>query len=600
MSVIRSERVKHMAQAASHRRLAPRVAAFCRLGSPLNTWFAPVLLVLVGILPAAVFPAAVPASVFAGSSPPINPDYPGPASFADADGNGVEDLLDRWLAGSGTWADLRNAALATTPDGGMPAVDSGSDFPRGSVPAGGLWADGGLRVIRLGAVSGNLDRAREGAAGLGRCDLIHSLDRFGGVTVLGVDGPGLTAFLKGNPGGRVFLDREGIPALATSRFLAGADQAAAGHWTVGEDWSGSVAILDSGCDTAHGDLGDYLDDDLDGPPPAVGDATDWWPASSGWPIAQRYKVVGWKDVTDDFPAAQGPWDYHHHGTALASVVAGSGFVDPAYHGMAPQAHLTVVKFYDFDDTWHAWAGDFLAACDWTLANLDLYRIRVVLVAVNWSVDSGIREAMAALVDRGVLPVAAMGNYGPATGSGGYPASLTDVLTVGAVDDVGAVAAYSGRGVPGMDKPDLLAPGGGLLQSGGRITACDNEPDDSYSGRQGTSLAAAHVAGAVYLLHEALRKSGLVMPRDRTATRTRRAILKAACAPVQYAENATGTGHESLPYRLEPDHVRGWGLVRADAAVEAALRPLLPGREDRDDISSDWLRPVVDWTLSWRW
>ena len=68
----------------------------------------------------------------------------------------------------------------------------------------------------------------------------------------------------------------------------------------------------------------FIPVDRDGPPPAVGDAADWSPAEAGWPTDEGYKVVGWHDVTDDFPSAQGPWDYHHHGTALASVVAGSG------------------------------------------------------------------------------------------------------------------------------------------------------------------------------------------------------------------------------------------------------------------------------------
>lgn len=580
MSVSRTERVRHMAQAAPHLRLAPRAAAFCRFGSPPVTRFAPVLLVLVGILPAVFFPAFVFASPFE----ELDSTFPKPVPLVDADANGVEDLLDQWLNGSRSWEELRSTA-------GAPSFIQASPAPK-SIPASGPWAEGGLRVIRLGSVSGDLHRARERAAGIGRCDLIHSLDRFGGVAVLGVDQRGLAAFLKETPGGRILLDREGVPALNTSRTLSGADQAAAGHWTVGEDWSSSVAILDSGCDTAHGDLGDYLDDDLDGPAPAVGDANDWWPADSGWPTAQRYKVVGWKDVTNDFPSAVGPWDYHHHGTALASVVAGSGLVDPAYRGMAPMAHLTVVKFYDFDETWHTWAGDFLAACDWTLENLDLYRIRTVLMAVNWEVDAGITEAMAAFVDQGVLPVAAMGNFGPESGSGGFPASLADVLTVGAVDETGAVSNFSGRGLMGTDKPDLVAPGGGLLQSGGRITVCDNEPNDSYSGRQGTSLAAAHAAGALTLLNEALRKSGLEMPRDRASTLTRKALLKATCARVDFAENALGTGHEVLPSQVDPDTIRGWGLLRVDAAIEAALKPIPPGGNDQDFISSDWSRLVV--------
>ncbi len=47
-----------------------------------------------------------------------------------------------------------------------------------------------------------------------------------------------------------------MPALNTSIRQVGARQLAAGHWQLGEDWSASVAILDSGCDSAHDDLGE--------------------------------------------------------------------------------------------------------------------------------------------------------------------------------------------------------------------------------------------------------------------------------------------------------------------------------------------------------
>lgn len=584
MHVPRTERARHTAQAEPLRHLAPRAAALCRLGSPLNTRFAPFLLVFVGILPAA------------GLGGPLPENSPAEKAaleiYSDIDNNGVEDLLDQWLDGQRSWQELRDVSGSLPSDPQLDIAGSSAGLsPLASLPSG-AWGAGGLRVVRLGGSSGDLGRALAAAGASGRCDVIHSLERFGGVEVLGVDEAGLAAFLIANPGGRILLDRDGTPALAFSRPLVGADQAVTGHWTLGEDWSTSVAILDSGCDTAHGDLGDFLDDDLDGPAPYVGDSGDWWPAASGWPTAQRYKVVGWQDVTDDFPLARGPWDYHHHGTALASVVAGSGLVESGYRGLAPNTHLTVVKFYDFDDTWHAWAGDFLAACAWTLDNLELYRIRTVLIAVNWTVDAGISEAMSALLDEGVLPVVAMGNYGPDTGTGGFPASLSSVLTVGAVNGAGAVSAFSGRGIYGMDKPDLLAPGGGLLRTGGRIMVCDNEPNDTYSERQGTSLAAAHAAGALSLLDEALRKSGLEMPADRASAMTRKAILKATCARIALAENDAGTANNSLPEQSKPDPARGWGLLRVDAAVEGALMPLLPGREQEDYIASGWWRPVV--------
>ena len=574
----------------SSRLQAPRAAWNCRLGSPLSIGFALSLLMLMGVLPTVEVLASTP------TAPSREVTFAERfAAQLDHDGNGTEDLLDAWLAGRAEWEDLRRTAVVVPPraavakNGGLSATDG---FPAGAKPAEGSWRAGNLRLLCLGVGAGGVAEAARAGSLAGRCGVLHSLDRFGGVVVLDLDEAGLRAFLANRPSGRIMLDRDGVPALADSRRLVGAVRAQTGTWQLGNEWSFTVAILDSGCDTAHGDLGDFPDDDLDGPPPAVGDVGDWYPADNDWPLFEGFKVVGWHDVTDDFPLAAGPWDYHHHGTALASVVAGSGSIDPAYRGMAPRGRLTVVKFYDFDQTWHAWAGDFLAACAWTLDHREIYRIRTVLTAVNWDVDAGISAAMGDLVAAGLVPVAAMGNHGTDVVAPGFPASLPDVLTVGSVGGSGALAAYSGRGLTTPGKPDLLAPGGGLLISGGRITAADNEPNDTYSGRFGTSLAAAHVAGAIHLLDEALLGNGIILPANRTSVLTRTALLKLTAAPVMEAENASGTGYETLTFQAGPDGARGWGLLRIDAAVEAVLQPLMPGQDQVDTLSGDWDKPVV--------
>lgn len=497
----------------------------------------------------------------------------------DADGNGVDDLLDRWSRGNLSWQELRAVAAAPA----LAAAEKAADSPPGATQLrSGPWSEGLVRILVLGADRAGT-KARQRAAQSGRTVLVHDLQLFGGVQVMALDEAALAAYLAGPTGGKVWLDRDGIPALALSRSMVGADQLAASSWHLGADWSATVAILDSGCDTAHGDLGDYAQDNVDGPAPAVGDASDWYAADNGWPLFPGYRVVGWQDVTDDFPLAQGPWDYHYHGTALASVVAGSGAVDSAYRGLNPGGRLTVVKFYDFDGVWHAWAGDFLAACAWVVENHETYRIRSVLAAVNWSEDLGISEAMAALVDVGIVPVVAMGNFGEDAAGPGYPARLIDVLTVGSVAPDGAVSAFSGRGLDGQPKPDLLAPGG-------QITCADNEPDDSYSPRQGTSLAAAHVAGAVFLLDEALADNGLRLPGDRVSAQLRMTLLKATAARIDRAEDPAG-GTFLLPAHDAPDQTRGWGLLRADAAVRAALVALVPGQDQLDTLSADLVRPV---------
>ncbi|MFT5315067.1 MAG: hypothetical protein ACI9UK_000898, partial [Candidatus Krumholzibacteriia bacterium] len=571
----------------------PRVAFFCRQGQSLSIGFALTLLLLGGILPAVegLYSTSLAASDFA---EPVTAEL-------DLDSNGVEDILDAWQIGAKNWNDLQLAvspARATHLESATNGQKSQSaNFPNGVAPAGGPIQAGQVRLLCLGATASDLTAARNKGAQVGTCRVIHDLQYFGGVTVLAVDQAGLSGFLSEKTTGFVMLDRDGVPALVGNREMVGTGRVTSGDLLLGDDWSATVAILDSGVDTAHGDLGDSADDDLDGPAPAVGDATDWFAADSGWPLFGGYRVVGWQDVTDDFPANQGPWDYNHHGTALASVVAGSGVVDEDFRGMASNARLTVVKFYDFDEIWHAWAGDFLAACAWTLEHRETYRVRSVLTAVNWEVDAGISAAMNAFVEVGITPIAAMGNFGTDGNGPGYPAAAFDVLTVGAVNGVGEVSAYSGRGLSNRKKPDLMAPGGGLLAAKGRIIVADNEPNDSYSGRFGTSLAAAHAAAAVYMLDEALIENGVELPKNRESVKARQTVLRLTAAVVTAEESASGLGSQLLPEYAGHSVERGYGSLRIDAAVRAMIDPLFSGVDQIDTLTADWQKPVVARRLS---
>lgn len=517
--------------------------------------------------------------------------------IVDADADGIEDVLQHWRAGRVAFADLHGRATAAADaaraaaaaDPAAPAAATAGPLP---AAADAKAAPARLRLLSLDVSPAETSRAVAKAGKAGACRALFSTARFGGVTVLEVDEAGLAALLSAPPGGRLVLDRDGVPALDVSRRAVGAHRVETGAWQLGNDGSFSLAILDSGCDTAHGDLGDATDDDLDGPPPGVGDAGDWYPGDVTWPLFSGYRVIGWHDVTDDFPLAAGPWDYHHHGTALASVAAGGGNVDYARRGVAPGARLVVVKFYDFDVVWRAWAGDFLAACDWVLDRHEALRIGPVLIATNWDAELGIAAAVRDLAHAGLVPVAAMGNYGTGDGWPGWPARLPTAMTVGAVGDDGAVAAFSGRGGGVPTKPDLVAPGGGLLQNNGRVECADNEPNDTYSGRWGTSLAAAHVAGALHLLDEALGEQAVRLPRDLTAVRTRMAVLRLTAAPVAQAETPDGSARTALPAGSAPRDDRGWGLLRVDAAAQALLVPLRPGADQIDTLTTTARQPVV--------
>ncbi|MFE9693069.1 S8 family serine peptidase [Micromonospora sp. NPDC005806] len=160
----------------------------------------------------------------------------------------------------------------------------------------------------------------------------------------------------------------------------------------------------------------------------------------------------------------------------------------------------------------------------------------------------LRPATAALAAAGILVVAAAGNTGPYCGSvADPPAPYPDVLTVGAVDRDRQLTRFSSRGpaAGGVAKPDLVAPGAGVLSA---------YPGGGYATLDGTSMATPQVAGVVALMWSA--NPALVGD----LARTRRILLDTA-GPAGVSRVGDRCGGE-------PDLV-GAGLVDAYAAVRAA-------------------------------
>lgn len=212
----------------------------------------------------------------------------------------------------------------------------------------------------------------------------------------------------------------------------------------------------------------------------------------------RGKVLYWKDYVGSRPA---PYDDQGHGTHVAGVAAGSGKLNPALAGVAPQAALVVFKI--LDSSGNGALSDGIAAVDEAITRRVELNIRILNFSLATQGSSAGEDAFSlacnSAVGNGIVVVAAAGNSGPGSRTIGAPAAATQVITVGAGADVGEkgffLADFSSRGptADGRIKPDLWAPGVNLRSP---------RKEGGYSLVSGTSFSAPFVSGVVGLMLEA--------------------------------------------------------------------------------------------------
>ncbi|WP_338702585.1 S8 family serine peptidase [Streptomyces sp. Q6] len=238
-------------------------------------------------------------------------------------------------------------------------------------------------------------------------------------------------------------------------------------WKSGYDGSGvKVAVLDTGIDFAHPDLADRVLD------------------------------------SKSFIAGQGVQDGRGHGTHVASTVAGSGAASGGrYKGVAPGARLLVGKV--LDNRGNGDESSVIAGMEWAVAQ----GADIVSMSLGSPTEVG-SDLLSEAVDRlsessGALFVIASGNTGPGRATVASPGTARSALTVGAVDAQDRLADFSGRGptVDGALKPEITAPGVGIVAARAAGTNIGTAVDASYTAMDGTSMATPHVAGAAALLKQ---------------------------------------------------------------------------------------------------
>ena len=240
-------------------------------------------------------------------------------------------------------------------------------------------------------------------------------------------------------------------------------------------------------------------------------------------------VVGDENSTDN-----ADWnDGHGHGTHVAGIVAAVNN-DVGVVGSAPAAWLYGVKV--LSDSGEGPVSDVIEGIDWSVQN----GMQVLNLSLGTDVHvSAFEDACDQACEAGLLLVAAAGNKKEAEPPYlSYPAAYDSVIAVASTNSNDQAPSSSNSG----SFVELAAPG---------VSIYSTYKGSTYATFSGTSMAAPHVSGTAALVWA--RKPSLANVQVRS-------ILQ------QTAEDLGPTGR---------DTVYGYGLVRADEAVQTNILTLRP-------------------------
>lgn len=220
-------------------------------------------------------------------------------------------------------------------------------------------------------------------------------------------------------------------------------------------------------------------------------------------------------------------DANGHGTWCNSCVGGRQAVDPRYNapveGMAPQADLFSIQVLGFILGFGT-TSDVLEGMQMAL-QLGTKVVSMSLGSEDSPADVDNPEALAVkqLTQNGAIVVVAAGNSGPGSQTVGSPGSVSDSLTVGALDPLtGDLAKFSSRGptdVDGYIKPDVSSYGVRMdSQIAGIIDDMVDPSQARYAPISGTSMATPTVAGLVACMAQLYRSQiGIELTTDEVKT-----------------------------------------------------------------------------------
>lgn len=221
------------------------------------------------------------------------------------------------------------------------------------------------------------------------------------------------------------------------------------------------------------------------------------------------KCLAFRDFVSGHTEA---YDDCGHGTHVCGILCGSGELSMGkYRGIIPAARLVVGKV--LNESGEGKADTMLEGLEWIQKNYKRYDIRLLNISVgignlrSKEKHQRLKEMLEMLWDAGVIVICAAGNKGPRENSISAIGGSDKVITVGCFDDTCDVkeeencALYSGRGSQniGIRKPDLVAPGTGVVSCGHKVRRTNNGYEEAYLTQSGTSMSAPIVTGCAALL-----------------------------------------------------------------------------------------------------
>jgi serine protease AprX len=293
------------------------------------------------------------------------------------------------------------------------------------------------------------------------------------------------------------------------------------------------------------------------------------------------RIAAFHDFTQGGIATE-PADPYGHGTHVAGIIGSSGELSShgQYRGVASSARLIGLRVLDEHGAGRT--SGVIEAIEFAIAQRDALGIDVISLALGHPIyepaaSDPLVRAVERAVDAGIVVIASAGNFGynrelDRTGYAGItsPGNAPSAITAGALrgadtetrgdDDV---APYSSRGpswYDGFAKPDLLAPGHGIVSNASpSSTLYADYPSvrtgSSFMRLNGTSMAAATTTGVVALMLEAHRQTHASGPA--LAPNAIKAILQYTSTPL----DARAGSPDAL--------TQGAGAINAPAAIAAA-------------------------------